>query len=347
MKPTDSTASQSFLSSVTELLDNSMQERLDQLLSLDELTKALESFEKNKTPRSDQPSYYKILSMVIANWVRSALGSVIHPDKSCAVLGRKIAESLALIRDTIAYVQDWGVDTCLISLDQEKAFDRILHTYMWDILFKMGFGEKICNWIRVVYTNISASRLMSICDQFELASGAKVNRGQSEAMFFGNWADRSFIPFTIRTDYLKKLGRWEHRSLSIAGKNLVIKCEVLSVCRLEGNAVGFVEVHPKQLHDTGLCAPRHGTLCSTTRDSVLHGLFPGTHTETNISCAWRSINVVKDAPWPARNLLVFQMKELTLTECCRLAHSKVQDYVLRDALKLGAAAAKEQWGKTT
>eukprot|EP00061_Rhincodon_typus_P015510 g43222.t1 len=26
------------------------------------------------------------------------------------------------------------------------------------------------------------------CNQFELASGAKVNRGKSEAMFFGNWA---------------------------------------------------------------------------------------------------------------------------------------------------------------
>eukprot|EP00061_Rhincodon_typus_P001777 g15750.t1 len=100
----------------------------------------------------------------------------------------------------------------------------------------------------------SVSRLLDICGQFELASGAKVNRGKSEAMLFGNWDDRSFIPFTIRTDYLKvldvwfggagactktweerilrlwqKLGRWVHRSLSIAGKNLVVRCEGLSV----------------------------------------------------------------------------------------------------------------------
>eukprot|EP00061_Rhincodon_typus_P017261 g45874.t1 len=34
-----------------------------------------------------------------------------------------------------------------------------------------------------------------------------------------------------------------------------------------------------------------------------------------------------------------QSKVLTLTECCRLAHSKVQDYVLRDALKLGVVVA--------
>eukprot|EP00061_Rhincodon_typus_P010319 g34523.t1 len=49
------------------------------------------------------------------------------------------------------------------------------------------------------------------------------------------------------------------------------------------------------------------------------------HAETNM--AWRTINSVKDTFCSARNLLVFQNKELTLTRCCRLAHSKFQDYM--------------------
>eukprot|EP00061_Rhincodon_typus_P007600 g29448.t1 len=52
-KPADSAVSQSFLSSIMEVLDNSMRERLDQPLSLDELTKTLESLGKSKTPGSD------------------------------------------------------------------------------------------------------------------------------------------------------------------------------------------------------------------------------------------------------------------------------------------------------
>eukprot|EP00061_Rhincodon_typus_P007763 g29773.t1 len=80
-------------------------------------------------------------------------------------------------------------------------------------------------------------------------------------------------------------------------------------------------------------------MSATTQDSVLYGLFPGMHTETNIDCIWRTINSVKVVLWSARHLLV-QSKELTPTESCRLAPSKVRDYVLRDALKLGAAAAK-------
>ena len=43
----------------------------------------------------------------------------------------------------IAFVQDSQLDTCLISLDQEKAFDRISHTDMMNALSKMGFGEGI------------------------------------------------------------------------------------------------------------------------------------------------------------------------------------------------------------
>ena len=86
---------------------------------------------------------------------------------------------------------------------------------------------------------------------------------------------------------------------------------------------------------------------SVTEDSLLYGLFPGTHTETNIRCCWQTINSVKDTLWSARNLMVYQHTEMSVRECCRLAHSRLQEYVLRDALKLGAAAARARWGRTT
>eukprot|EP00061_Rhincodon_typus_P008874 g31882.t1 len=48
---------------------------------------------------------------------------------------------------------------------------------------------------------------MSICDQFELASGANINRGKIKALFFRNWAEQSFIPFLIQGNSLAGLGR--------------------------------------------------------------------------------------------------------------------------------------------
>eukprot|EP00061_Rhincodon_typus_P009675 g33344.t1 len=95
---------------------------------------------------------------------------------------------------------------------------------------------------------------MNICEQFELALAAKVNQSKSKAIFFGNWADQSFILFIVRTDYLKVLEIWfsgaractksweeciakvkqklvlrEHSSLSTGAKDLVIRCEALSL----------------------------------------------------------------------------------------------------------------------
>ncbi|XP_048392419.1 uncharacterized protein LOC125455003 isoform X2 [Stegostoma tigrinum] len=55
---------------------------------------------------------------------------------------------------------------------------------------------------------LSVCSLMRICDQFELTSGSKVNRGKSKAMFFTDWADRFFILFTVKTEFLKELGTW-------------------------------------------------------------------------------------------------------------------------------------------
>ena len=53
---------------------------------------------------------YKILSKDIANRIKSALEQVINPDQTCAAPGRKISDSLAMLRETIAFVQDRGLD---------------------------------------------------------------------------------------------------------------------------------------------------------------------------------------------------------------------------------------------
>eukprot|EP00061_Rhincodon_typus_P007765 g29777.t1 len=72
-----------------------------------------------------------------------------------------------------------------------------------------------------------------------------------------------------------------------------------------------------------------------TQDSALYNLFDRMYAETSIDCAWRTISSVKDAFCSAQISLVFQCNQLGPTNCCRVSHSKVQDYVLRDTLKVG------------
>lgn len=44
--------------------------------------------------------------------------------------------------------------------------------------------------------------------------------------------------------------------------------------------------------------------------------------------------------------MVLQHIEMSVRECCRLAHSRLQEYMLRDALKLDAVNMEALWGRT-
>eukprot|EP00061_Rhincodon_typus_P018125 g47156.t1 len=327
----------------------------------------------------------------------SALELVIHLNQTYAKPGRKLVESLALIRDAIAYVQDRGMDACLISLDQEKGFDRVLHMYMRHVLSKLGFGEGIHNWIQLLYTNIVNA--VSIngweSENFPIRSGVRHGCPLSPALFLcciEPFAESTRKDVSLRGVAIPGSEGLQVRASLYVDDVAVFCSDLQSVSRLLSIWDQFVLASGSKLsnkhrniaslvvrrvvpvrsfmHAWILCAtarcPQSGCggaktvthhllecayakevwremqwflstfvlSSSVMQDSVLYSLFPRTHNETNISCAWRTINAVKDALRSAQNLLVFQLKELTMTKCSRLAHSNVQDYVLRDTIKL-------------
>ncbi|KAJ1151244.1 hypothetical protein NDU88_004028 [Pleurodeles waltl] len=73
---------------------------------------------------------YKILAKTMSNRLKKVIQKIVHPDQTCGIAGRLIADSLALVRDTVEYVKRGKVQGALISLDQEKGFDCISHEFM-------------------------------------------------------------------------------------------------------------------------------------------------------------------------------------------------------------------------
>lgn len=98
----------------------------------------------------------KLFSKILARRMSLFLEGLIHPDQACAVPGRKITDSLVLIRDTICYARDRNIRLVVLNLDFEKAFDRVSHQYLFQVLQKMGFPERFIAWVGMLYRDITS-----------------------------------------------------------------------------------------------------------------------------------------------------------------------------------------------
>lgn len=103
----------------------------------------------------------KLFSKLLANRMSVVLGEVIHPDQTCGIPGRKITDSLVLIRDTICYARDRNIRLVVLNLDFEKAFDRVSHQYLFQVLQKMGFPERFIEWVGLLYRDINSKFLVN------------------------------------------------------------------------------------------------------------------------------------------------------------------------------------------
>lgn len=109
---------------------------------------------KNWRPVSLLCVDYKLLSKTLASRLRDVLGSVIHSDQTYCVPGRSIFDNIFLIRDILEVSKIFGLNTGLISLDQEKAFDRVEHQYLWRTMQAFGFGPVFIAMTQVLYRDI-------------------------------------------------------------------------------------------------------------------------------------------------------------------------------------------------
>ena len=112
---------------------------------------------KNYRPISLLAVDYKILARIMANRLKLVLPDIISKFQSCCIIGRDIADTTASIRDIIDLIEEDNLEGYLIKVDQQNAFDRIDHKYLFHILEKFGFGESFINWIRIFYTEIFSS----------------------------------------------------------------------------------------------------------------------------------------------------------------------------------------------
>lgn len=106
---------------------------------------------KNWRPVAILSSDYKIFSKCLSNRLNLALNTIIHKDQSYCIMKRSITDNLHLIRDAYDVVSYNELDLGFLSIDQEKAFDRVDHTFLFDTLRAFGFGDGFISKIQLLY----------------------------------------------------------------------------------------------------------------------------------------------------------------------------------------------------
>ena len=96
---------------------------------------------------------YKIFK-ILANRLRNSLTDTICTEQTAAIKCRTIVKNLQLNRDIISFANINELEASIITLDQEKTFDRVDRNFLFKALRKFGYRPNIISIIETLYNNI-------------------------------------------------------------------------------------------------------------------------------------------------------------------------------------------------
>lgn len=93
----------------------------------------------------------KILSKILAIRLESMLPSIVKNDQTGFIQGRYSTHNVRRLLNIIQHSAQFSPEALLISLDAEKAFDRLEWPYLFFTLQQFGLGEDFVKWIQILY----------------------------------------------------------------------------------------------------------------------------------------------------------------------------------------------------
>uniref|UniRef100_A0A671WUW6 Reverse transcriptase domain-containing protein n=1 Tax=Sparus aurata TaxID=8175 RepID=A0A671WUW6_SPAAU len=126
----------------------------------------------------------KIIAKALAMRLEKVLPAIIHEDQNGFVQNRQGFHNVRRVLNII-HECDESPDTAILSLDAEKAFDRVEWPYLLEVLKRFGFGDYFCRWVRILLVGSSAmvSTNNLISQPFDLFRGTRQGSPISPLLF--------------------------------------------------------------------------------------------------------------------------------------------------------------------
>jgi exonuclease III len=105
----------------------------------------------NYRPITVLNSDYKILTKALTENLARVVKTAIHPDQAGFVSGRSILDQVELSKSIVAFAESSGTDGAILALDQEKAYDKIRHDYLFRALEAFGLPNRFVSTVKHLY----------------------------------------------------------------------------------------------------------------------------------------------------------------------------------------------------
>jgi hypothetical protein len=96
---------------------------------------------------------YKLLTKVLAIQLMNPIHTLIHPDQAGFIPRRSIFNHIRLANAIIHYSEVMEENGAIVALDQEKAYDKIRHDYLWATLESFGLPNHFIKTVKALYQN--------------------------------------------------------------------------------------------------------------------------------------------------------------------------------------------------
>ena len=140
---------------------------------------------KNLRPITLLNTDYKLLEKCLANRLKAVLDSLINEDQKGFMAGRKICTNIRRILDSIDYCERSNTLVVIMSVDAEKAFDRVEINSLLAAMSSFGMNDSFKKWTKLCFTDAKAAIVNNgfISERFNITRGVKQG-GCCSAFYF-------------------------------------------------------------------------------------------------------------------------------------------------------------------